>query len=62
VNALYSLSLHPPAGGFGGIKPQFFLGIVLAAVGGCLVTLYKPNPPAKKPQTIAAAPTTPPNR
>jgi drug/metabolite transporter (DMT)-like permease len=54
VNAIYSLSLHPPAGGFGTIKPQFYLGIILAAVGGCLVTLYKPNPPAKKPQTVAA--------
>jgi drug/metabolite transporter (DMT)-like permease len=62
VNAIYSLSLHPPAGGFGSIKPQFFLGIVLAAVGGCLVTLYKPNPPAKKPQAVAAQmnPGTPP--
>jgi drug/metabolite transporter (DMT)-like permease len=60
VNAIYSLSLHPPAGGFGSIKPQFFLGIVLAAVGGCLVTLYKPNPPAKKPQTVAANPANPP--
>jgi hypothetical protein len=61
VNAIYSLSLHPPAGGWGTIKPQFFLGIVLAAVGGCLVTLYKPNPPAKKPASVAAAPSTPGN-
>src|SRR5687768_11219932 len=59
VNALYSLSLHPPAGGLGSIKPQFFLGIVLAAIGGCLVTLYKPNPPAKKPQVVAAGPSAP---
>src|ERR1041385_5691450 len=36
VNALYSLWLHPPAGGFGAIRPQFYLGIVLAALGGCL--------------------------
>lgn len=49
VNALYSIWQHPPAGGMSSIKPQFFLGIVLAAVGGCLVTLYKPNPPAAKP-------------
>ncbi len=55
VNAIYTLTLHPPAGGLGSIKPQFFLGIILAAVGGCLVTLYKPNPPAKKPQVAAAA-------
>jgi drug/metabolite transporter (DMT)-like permease len=50
VNAVYSLWQHPPAGGLSSIKPQFFLGILLAAVGGCLVTLYKPNP-AAKPQT-----------
>ena len=54
VNAVYSLYLHPPAGGIASIKPQFFLGILLAAVGGCLVTLYKPNPPVKKPQVAAA--------
>jgi drug/metabolite transporter (DMT)-like permease len=59
VNAVYSLYLHPPAGGLGTIKPQFFLGIVLAAVGGCLVTFYKPNPPVKKPGAVAAAPTQP---
>ncbi len=53
VNALYSLYLHPPAGGLGSIKPQFFLGIVLAAVGGCLVTFYKPNPPAAKPKVAS---------
>lgn len=45
VNALVAISLHPPAGGFGSIKPQFFLGILLAALGGCLVSLYKPDAP-----------------
>ncbi len=42
VNALASLLQHPPAEGWRAIKPQFYLGIVLAALGGCLVTLYKP--------------------
>jgi drug/metabolite transporter (DMT)-like permease len=42
VNALYSIFTHPPAGGLGAIKWQFIAGILLAAVGGCLVTLYKP--------------------
>jgi len=42
VNAIYALSTHPPAGGIGSIRWQFFLGIALAALGGCLVTLYKP--------------------
>jgi hypothetical protein len=49
VNAVCSLWWHPPAGGWGAIRPQFFLGIILAALGGCLVTLYKPNPPVKPP-------------
>ena len=54
VNAIVSLLLHPPAGGWGSIKPQFYLGIVLAALGGCLVTLYKPAAPvpAKPPQHV----------
>jgi len=50
VNAVYSLLLHPPAGGWGSIRPQFYLGIALAALGGCLVTFYKPNPPAPAPR------------
>src|SRR6185436_15412210 len=54
VNAVYSLLLHPPAGGWGSIRPQFYLGIALAAVGGCLVTFYKPAPPAPKKPAIAA--------
>src|SRR5205809_6885526 len=53
VNAIYSILQHPPEGGFSSIKPQFFLGIVLAALGGCLVTLYKPNPPAPKAKPAA---------
>jgi hypothetical protein len=59
VNALFSIWQHPPAGGLASIKPQFFLGILLAAVGGCLVTLYKPNPAPQKPaasQTVSAKP------
>jgi hypothetical protein len=49
VNAAVAIWQHPPAGGLSAIKPQFFLGIVLAAIGGCLVTFYKPGPPAAKP-------------
>ncbi|MBM3882091.1 MAG: hypothetical protein FJ387_20615 [Verrucomicrobia bacterium] len=56
VNALYSLWLHPPQGGWTAIKPQFYLGILLAALGGCLVTYYKPNP-APTPARVAMAPT-----
>jgi uncharacterized membrane protein YeaQ/YmgE (transglycosylase-associated protein family) len=53
LNAIYSLVLHPPAGGWQKLPLQFVLGIVLAAVGGCLVSLYKPAPAAPRP----AAPT-----
>lgn len=52
VNAVVALAQHPPAGGFGTIKWQFYLGIILAALGGCLVTFYKPPPP--RPQAAAA--------
>jgi drug/metabolite transporter (DMT)-like permease len=65
VNAGVAILQHPPEGGFGSIKPQFFLGIILAAIGGCLVTYYKPNPPATKPAPTApiqAASVTQPGR
>ncbi|MCE2440885.1 MAG: hypothetical protein J4F39_15815 [Candidatus Latescibacteria bacterium] len=42
VNAVVSMAVHPPAGGWGALNWQFVLGIVLAAMGGCLVTLFKP--------------------
>jgi drug/metabolite transporter (DMT)-like permease len=54
VNALVALWLHPPAGGWSSIRWPFVLGIVLAALGGCLVTLYKP-PPAKAAKAPVAA-------
>ncbi len=49
VNAVVALSIHPPAGGFSSLRWQFVAGILLAALGGCLVTFYKPGPapPAK---------------
>ena len=52
VNAVVAMAMHPPAGGFGAIRWQFVAGIVLAALGGCLVTLYKP-PPAPAAATHA---------
>ncbi len=45
VNAVVALALHPPAGGLGSVRWQFFAGIALAALGGFLVTRYKPLPP-----------------
>ena len=58
VNAVYSLILHPPAGGWGKLPWPFMLGIVLAAAGGCLVSLYKPAPapPAKTAVARQAVP------
>lgn len=52
VNALVAIMMHPPAGGWGSVKPQFFFGILLAALGGMLVTLYKPNPGPAKPKVV----------
>ena len=57
VNALVSIAQHRPPGGLGSIKPQFFLGILLAALGGCLVTLYKPAAAVAKPQPPAVSQT-----
>jgi hypothetical protein len=57
LNALYTLTLHPPAGGWAKLPWPFVLGILLAAVGGCLVSLYKPAPgaPVHKPAITAPA-------
>ncbi len=63
VNAACALALHPPAGGLAGLRWQFFAGIVLAAAGGCLVTLYKPAPlaPARAAtQAVGASESVPP--
>jgi len=46
VNALYTVVLHPPADGWASIRWQFYVGLLLAALGGGLVTLYKPAPAA----------------
>lgn len=57
VNAVVALSLHPPAGGLAAIRWPFFAGIVLAAAGGYLVTVYRPAPgppPASPPAELAS--------
>ena len=53
VNAVVALLIHPPAGGLGSLRWQFIAGILLAALGGCLVTLYKPDP-APAPKAVHA--------
>lgn len=55
VNAIVALILHPPAGGWNALRWQFMLGIVLAALGGCLVTLYRPGPAPAKPVATSVA-------
>ncbi len=55
VNAIVALSLHPPAGGWGSLKWQFVAGILMAAIGGCMVTLYKPGGPPPKAKTAVHA-------
>lgn len=52
VNAVVAMWLHPPQGGLASLRWQFIVGILLAAMGGTLVSLYKPQPAPK-----AAAPT-----
>lgn len=54
VNAFVAYAFHPPAGGLANVRWQFVLGILLAAFGGALVTLYKPDSPAPPPAATAA--------
>lgn len=62
VNAVVATWMHPPKGGLAGVPWQFYVGMVMAATGGCIVSLYKPTPaPAKTAARLTppAAPTTP---
>ena len=43
INAVVATLSHPPAGGWASVRWPFVLGIVLAAVGGCLVTFFRPG-------------------
>jgi drug/metabolite transporter (DMT)-like permease len=49
VTAVANFILHPPANGFSSIKPQFYLGILLLAAGGVLLTKYRPVGPGPAP-------------
>lgn len=55
VNAIVSLALHPPPGGWSKVPAPFYLGILLAALGGFLVTYFKPGAPPPKPKPQVAA-------
>lgn len=56
VNAIVALLMHPPHGGWSSLRWPFVLGIVLAAAGGCLVTLYRPMDPPKPATAVAPPP------
>ena len=57
VNAIAGMLMHPPKGGYAAIPWQFYLGIGMAAVGGCLVSYYKPAPaPAAKTAATGTMP------
>ncbi len=56
INAFAAMIMHPPTGGFRALRWQFLLGIVMAALGGTLVTLYKPPPPRPATSATAAQP------
>ncbi len=43
VNAIAAMLMHPPHGGLSNIRWQFVFGILLAALGGCLVSFYRPQ-------------------
>ena len=55
VNAVVAIVVHPPAGGWGSVRWPFYLGVLLAALGGCLVTLYRPAPAPHPAATSPAA-------
>jgi drug/metabolite transporter (DMT)-like permease len=56
VNAIATILMHPPEGGLAAVKPQFVLGLILAATGGFLVTMFRPQPaPSHKPGKPAAS-------
>ena len=56
VNALVSIWLVRHEIDWGKVNPLFYIGMILALVGGGLVTLHKPNPtPRPKQATIQPA-------
>jgi drug/metabolite transporter (DMT)-like permease len=58
INAGVALYLARNETDFSKVNPLFYLGLVLALVGGGLVTRYKPNPIPKKGPAAQVAPAT----
>jgi drug/metabolite transporter (DMT)-like permease len=59
INAVVALWMHPPAGGIKALPWQFVAGILMAAIGGGLVTLFKPAPASAPPAPAAVESTGP---
>ena len=59
VNAVVATWMHPPKDGLAGVPWQFYVGIVMAAIGGCVVSLYRPSPAPAKAVAKAVAPIAP---
>ena len=63
VNAITAMWMHPPKDGMSSVPWQFYLGIAMAATGGCIVTFYKPPaapaPKAVKQNAATVAPSAP---
>jgi hypothetical protein len=58
LNAIISMFVSPPPGGWSKVPPLFWLGLIMAVAGGALVTKNKPGgAPPKKP--VAPAPAAP---
>ncbi len=60
INAVVSLYLSRDEINFSTVNWKFYVGMVLALVGGGLVTLYKPNPAPKKAGAAQISPAHPP--
>jgi hypothetical protein len=54
VNAVVGIAMHPPKGGLSAVPLPFILGILLAALGGFMVTKFKPAPAAPAPPKVAS--------
>jgi len=60
VNAVVSIWLVRHEIDWGKVNPLFYIGMILALVGGGLVTLHKPNPtPRPKQVAVQTAPDSP---
>ncbi|HEX3798185.1 MAG TPA: hypothetical protein VH413_05735 [Verrucomicrobiae bacterium] len=60
INAIVAIGMNPPEDGWGAIPFQFYVGILLVAVGAVMVTYYKPAMARHAPVPVAAqSPITP---